>query len=109
MKRILIFILLISLIDRSYSQTNPNLIPKINPVSPEVASLIKYADIPVSNYNGTTQYDIPIYEINEGDLRLPISLNYSSNGLKVDEEASNVGLGWTLNYGGGYSTVSRFK
>jgi YD repeat-containing protein len=74
--------------------------PQIAPLPPDVASQLKYIEVPVSNYNGTTQFSVPLYELNEGAINLPISLTYSSNGLKVDEEASSVGLGWNLNAGG---------
>lgn len=70
------------------------------PTSPNVASLLKYAEIPVNNYNGTTSFSIPLYDIKDGDLNIPISASYYSTGLKVEEEASNIGLGWTLNAGG---------
>ncbi len=70
---------------------------KIIPPPPNVASLIKYADVPVNTYNGTSQFSIPIHTITEGDLNFPLSLSYYSNGLKVTEEAGWVGLGWTLN------------
>lgn len=90
-----------------FAQLNQNITPVQFPQAPNVASLIKYAEIPVDMYNGSTKYGIPIYEIQEGDLTLPISLNYSSNGLKVEEEASWVGLGWSLNAGGVIQMIPR--
>lgn len=68
--------------------------------SPNVASLLKYAEVPVNVYNGTTSSEIPLCNIDEGDLKIPISASYYTTGLKVEEEASNIGLGWTLNAGG---------
>jgi hypothetical protein len=73
---------------------------KVAPAPPEVAALIKVADIPVSNYTGTSQFSIPIANVNLGDLQLPVSISYYSRGLRVNEEASWVGLGWSLNAGG---------
>lgn len=69
-------------------------------VSPEVASLGKYVDYPVGLYTGVPNINIPIYEINYGDIKLPISLSYHASGIKVEEIASWVGLGWSLNAGG---------
>jgi hypothetical protein len=67
---------------------------------PNAASLGKYGDIPVSNHTGVPNIDIPIYTVSDGHVSLPISLSYHSGGVKVDEMASWVGLGWSLNAGG---------
>lgn len=68
--------------------------------SPESASLGKYGDIPISHHTGTANIPIPIYTVTDGPLSLPISLSYHSSGIRVDEMASQVGLGWSLNAGG---------
>lgn len=68
--------------------------------SPEASSFSKYTDIPVSNYTGIPNIAIPIYTIKTSDITVPISFSYYSGGIRVDEEASRVGLGWTLNAGG---------
>jgi YD repeat-containing protein len=77
----------------------PSLINVIPP-SPTAAALGKYGEIPVSLYTGVPNISIPLYEIQEGDIKLPISLSYHASGIKVEEVASNVGLGWSLNAGG---------
>ncbi|HTH55436.1 MAG TPA: RHS repeat domain-containing protein [Cyclobacteriaceae bacterium] len=73
-----------------------------NPVypSPTAASLGKYSDIPVSYHTGVPSISIPIYTVTEGSLQLPISLSYHAGGIRVDETASSIGLGWSLNAGG---------
>lgn len=68
----------------------------IIPPSPEVSSLMKYTEIPVSYFSGLPQIDIPIYELKEGKLSVPISLNYHGGGIKVTEVEGEVGLGWAL-------------
>ena len=73
---------------------------KIFPTSPNAASLGKYGDIPVSHHTGVPNISIPIHTLTEGELSVPISLSYHSSGIKVDELASWVGLGWSLNAGG---------
>lgn len=75
-------------------------LPKIIPASPNASSLGEFGKIPVGLFTGTPQVNIPIDQFNEGGLTVPISLSYSSNGVRVDQTASNVGLGWTLNAGG---------
>jgi len=70
------------------------------PASADAAALGKYGSIPVSPYTGVPNISIPLYTIKSGDLTLPISLSYHSSGIKVEEMASSVGLGWVLNAGG---------
>lgn len=72
--------------------------------SPEVASLGKFGNIPVGNCTGIPGITIPVYEINIGKIKMPISLDYHAGGNRVDEVASSVGLGWALN---GIGVVSR--
>ncbi|QTE36362.1 hypothetical protein J3L18_25020 [Mucilaginibacter gossypii] len=73
-------------------------------VSPDVASLGKFGNIPVSYPTGVPSITIPLYEIHAGKIDLPLSLDYNSAGIRVDEIASGVGLGWALN---GIGAVSR--
>ncbi|HEX8014408.1 MAG TPA: hypothetical protein VF465_04180, partial [Flavobacterium sp.] len=72
----------------------------ITPPSPNAASLGQYADVPVSNYTGIPSISIPLYTIKSGEIELPITLNYHASGIKVAQEASWVGLGWSLDAGG---------
>lgn len=68
--------------------------------SPTAAALGKYGNIPVNLYNGIPNISVPLYTIKEGSLELPISLSYHASGVKVYENASWVGMGWSLNAGG---------
>ena len=79
----------------------------IIPMSPNASSLAMYADYPVSYYTGIPEINIPLYEINVDGFKLPISLSYHSNGILYNQEASWVGLGWTLNTGGAISRTIR--
>jgi len=77
---------------------------KVDTRSPDVASLGKFGNIPVNYSTGATSVSIPIFEINIGKIKLPVSLDYHTGGIKVDETASSVGLGWALS---GIGNVSR--
>lgn len=77
----------------SYAQDLPNVVPP----SPEAQAFQKYGDIPVSTYTGVPNISIPLYTVAEGDISVPISVNYHASGIKVAEEASRVGLGFVLN------------
>lgn len=93
-----------------YSQTglpNINSVPKIEllPPTPQAASLGKYGQVPVSYQTGVPNISIPIYEIKLNDFSFPISLSYHAGGVKVDDVASNIGIGWSLMAGGSISTT----
>lgn len=66
---------------------------------PEVQKIQEYGDYSLNHTKGMANISIPIFTIDtKTGLRFPISLDYIvSNGIKVEEIASNVGLGWMLN------------
>lgn len=68
--------------------------------SPEVQALNRYGQIPVSYSTGVPQIDIPLYEADVRGFKFGISASYNASGIKVDDIASVVGLGWVLNAGG---------
>ncbi|SMC74821.1 hypothetical protein [Pedobacter africanus] len=70
------------------------------PPSPTAAGLGAYAETPVSTYTGVPSINIPLYEIDAKGFKLPISLAYQATGVRVEDEASWVGLGWSLFAGG---------
>jgi hypothetical protein len=89
----------------TYAQTAPSTapppyVPKVVPPSPEAAALMKFVDVPISPYTGTADVSIPIYTIQAKGISVPITLAYHTGGIRLDEEASPVGLGWALNSGG---------
>jgi hypothetical protein len=75
-------------------------LPEIIPQSPEVASIMKYGNLPVDFSTGQIRHDIPIKTITVDGYSLPISLSYSYSGFKVEEIPGRMGVGWTLNAGG---------
>jgi hypothetical protein len=78
----------------------PKDIQRVIGPSPNVASLFKFNDQPISLFTGTPSIEIPVYTIKSGSLELPITLMYHASGVKVTENASWTGLGWALNAGG---------
>lgn len=77
-----------------------------SPKSPEAAAFDRISTIPVGNYTGCLAFSIPIYTLVSGDLSLPISLDYQGNAIRVDQEATWVGLNWLLNAGGAITTTT---
>jgi YD repeat-containing protein len=74
-------------------------IPDFAPKTPEAAAFLKYGEYPVDLSTGVPNISIPLYTVDLGNYKLPISLNYHASGIKVSQEATWVGLGWNLNAG----------
>ncbi|WP_276381601.1 hypothetical protein [Flavobacterium sp. H4147] len=72
--------------------------PKIG--TPNAAGFKQVNFSSVGEYTGSSSINVPIYQIQVGQIAIPIELNYSSKGVKIDETASNVGQDWSLNAGG---------
>src|SRR5688572_20429617 len=79
----------------------------IHIASPTASALGKVADVPVSYHTGIPNISIPIYTVQEGPLKFPISLSYHAGGLKVMEQASWVGAGWSLSCNGMITRIVR--
>ncbi|RPE08429.1 hypothetical protein EGT74_15380 [Chitinophaga lutea] len=79
----------------SFGQEKP-----IIPPAPNAVNLAYNTEISMGLYTGTPQISIPVWTVNAGALQLPISLSYTSGGVKVADMASWCGLGWNLNAGG---------
>lgn len=73
---------------------------KVVQPSPTAASLGQYGSYPVSGSSGLPSISIPLFEVKGTEMSIPISLSYHGDGVKVDEIASWVGMGWSLNVGG---------
>ncbi|WP_459211243.1 RHS repeat domain-containing protein [Aquimarina rhabdastrellae] len=74
-------------------------------VSPEASQFIKYGNTPVSLYTGTPEISVPLYTHQGKELSLPMILNYDAQGIKVDQQATWVGLSWNLSVGGSVSRI----
>lgn len=104
MRKLLLLIFTFELLNNINAQQIAGTFGKVSITSPNAAALGKYGDIPVSYHTGVPNITIPLYTLKEGGLTLPLQLAYHASGLKVDENASWVGAGWSLIAGG---TVSR--
>jgi hypothetical protein len=78
----------------------PGQLPGIMPPSPNAFAITRYGGISVGLQTGTPQIEIPVFNISSRNLNLPVKITYSTNGIKVDENASRVGMSWILNAGG---------
>ena len=69
------------------------------PPSPTVASFVTVEKDSV-NSSGKIVHNIPLWDMTLGKYSFPISLNYSSSGVRIEETPSYVGTGWNFSAGG---------
>ena len=81
----------------------------MTPLSPNAASLVKDINIPVSYYTGVPAIDVPFFSLpTRADNKVAsVGISYNASGIKVQEVASQVGLGWSLQAGGMITRVVR--
>lgn len=83
----------------TYSQNYSNYYFPEPPKSPSSEAFLKYGNIQNSEYTGTNSPSINLFNLKSGDISLPVNLNYiSGNGIRVTEEAGQVGLGWGMSF-----------
>jgi len=99
-------VILILVADRAWGQ-EPYQIARVIPPSPTAASLGAYGDFQVGYYNGRPDINLPLYTIKTNNLSLDIRMDYDASGTKVGQDASWVGLGWSLQAGGCISRTIR--
>ena len=97
MKKRLCVLVVCMFFGKLYSQSP---IDVIGIPSPNATSLGMINEVPVSLYTGKCDIKIPIYELKEGDITVPIYLSYNSSGVKPDVHPGWVGLNWSLQAGG---------
>jgi hypothetical protein len=77
-----------------------NLLPVISPASPDVAGIARFGNYQVNLFTGIPDISIPLYEIQLGSIKVPITLSYHAGGIKVTDIPTRLGLGWSLIAGG---------
>lgn len=59
-----------------------------------------YGQVPIGMFTGTPNLQIPLYTMETDALSIPLTLSYSSSGVRVDEMSTWTGLSWVLQVGG---------
>lgn|GEM_PF-2075744 len=101
MKQLLIYTLLLFTIVTNGQRTD------LIPPSTDAANMGIYGDVPIDLSKGTIDINIPLYKINVNGEEFPFSMSYNGSGIKVDQMASSVGLGWNFNGEGLVTRVVR--
>ncbi|MCB0709211.1 MAG: hypothetical protein KDC15_07450 [Chitinophagaceae bacterium] len=111
MKRFILngLVLLLSFYTKAQNSNSNNFQKMVDflPPAPNAAAIIKHAEFTINKNTGSPSLNIPLFEVKGQKLSTSISLGYSSNGIKVDEIASRVGMGWSLNAGGVITRIVR--
>lgn len=74
-------------------------LPQYAPLSPNAWSFQKFGDYQVNLATGIPSISIPLFTAKDGSLSMPITLNYHAGGFKMNEQASWVGWGFSLDIG----------
>lgn len=75
-------------------------LPEFPYKSPEAAAFRKYGEYAMDGYTGTPEISVPLYTLHYKDIDVPLFISYDAGGIKVAQEATSVGLGWSMNAGG---------
>lgn len=90
----------------SHAQTyNPSM-DELRPTAPQNFTFTKHTELPASSYTGQANISVPLVDISQDGFTLPLMLSYnSSGGVRMNQEASWVGLGWDLSFGSIVQTI----
>ena len=98
--RTLILILLSVGFYPSLSHAQLTLINEPDKPSVQASEMARYGKLNSQLYTGKVSVSIPVYTYRNSRFTLPISLDYSYNGLQPNRQTGVLGLGWSLNCGG---------
>lgn len=88
-----------------YAQGRPE---KFNTVSPNSIGLVEKGGATNSNlYNGSLSVNLPLTTFSSRNISIPIELSYNSNGIRVDQRPTSVGIGWNISLGGEITRIVR--
>ncbi len=73
--------------------------------APDAFDMTEKAKTTIAYKNGSLNFSIPVYTVKSKYLSVPISLDYNSNGIKVNSVSSSVGIGWRSTAGGAVTRV----
>lgn len=57
-------------------------------------------NVSVDPLTGSAQVSIPIWQLSEGDISVPIGIHYAGGGVRVEQGEGSAGMSWDLAVGG---------
>lgn len=106
--KITLIIILLSFFSQTFGQDQANNYFNITPLSPNSTAFEKYGMVPVNLSSGVITSSVPLFTIPMGSHSFDVKMYYSSQGLRVDELPTNLGMGWSLNLGSITRTIRDF-
>lgn len=79
----------------------------LNGPGPDATAMMRQVHIGVNQYSGSADISIPLVSISGKELSLPVTLSYNTQGNKVQDIPSSVGLGWSMFFGGMITRIVR--
>ncbi|SFN34935.1 hypothetical protein SAMN05421594_2256 [Chryseobacterium oleae] len=73
---------------------------KMIPPSPSAFAFSNYGNLPANLFIGTPRINIPLLEFKGGNITIPVTIDYTSAGVKIDQLETLVGQSWSFNTGG---------
>lgn len=58
--------------------------------------ILAQGEVPVDMFTGSPGIHIPLWTIQDHELSVPIGVSYNASGLKLDEVARFIGVGWSI-------------
>ncbi|MDU1893046.1 MAG: hypothetical protein E6767_20410 [Dysgonomonas sp.] len=71
--------------------------PQVKIETPGVSQMSRHDNISINEYLGIPDISIPLCNMELPDINIPLSISYQATGIKVNQDASSVGIGWDLN------------
>lgn len=107
MKKIsfLIALAVMTIVSRAQSLNDPNTtaLPSVNN-----QFFVSNTGVNVNLYTGTATVSVPLFTLDSKELKIPIGLSYAdTRGIRVQDVANYVGLGWKLNAAGSVTRIVR--
>lgn len=91
------------------SQEISTKLPILAPQTPTTADLGKYGEVLVNESTGAISPSIPLLDYYAGNINIPIALQYSGNGVKINQDPTWTGINWNLNPSGVITRVVKDK
>ncbi|MBB5334830.1 hypothetical protein [Chryseobacterium koreense] len=101
-------IIFLSFFFQTLGQAQVNSYFNSTPPSPNSAAFEKYGMVPVNLSSGVITPSVPLFTIPMGSNSFEVKIYYSSQGLRVDEMPTSLGMGWSLNLGSITRTIRDF-
>src|SRR5690606_4008364 len=97
MKKIIVFVLCSLHISLTYAQLGTDeTISNISIPSAQSFEITSREGIPIDESSGRVNLNLPLGQLENGNISVPISISYNCNGVRMDEVSSWTGTNFVL-------------